>query len=94
VLDVKKQTEFKEKELVLAVLKRGSFAGELSMLDGAKRTATIRAVEDSSLLILGRDALTTFIERHHEPGIKILRGIIRTMAIRQRNTSERLMTFF
>jgi CRP-like cAMP-binding protein len=93
-LEVKKQTEFKEKQLVLAILKKGSFAGELSMLDGAKRTATITAIKESSLLVLSRDALNVFIERHPGPGIKILRGIIRTMAMRQRMTSERLLTFF
>lgn len=93
-LQVKKQTEFKDKEIVLAILTRGSFAGELSMIDGQKKTATIKVIEDSSLLILTREALDLFIEKNPEPGTKILRGIIRTMAIRQRMTSERLLNFF
>ncbi len=93
-LQVKKQTEFKNREIVLAVLKRGSFAGELSMVEGQKRTATIKAIEDSSLIVLTREALDRFIEKNPEPGIKILRGIIDTMAVRQRLTSERLLSFF
>jgi len=93
-LQVKKQTEFKHREIVLAILTRGSFAGELSMIAKQKRTATIKTVEDSSLLILTREALDLFIKEHSQPGIKILRGIIRAMAIRQRMTSERLLTFF
>jgi CRP-like cAMP-binding protein len=93
-LQVKKQTEFKNREIVLAVLTKGSFAGELSMIDGQERTATIKAVEASSLLILKREALDLFIKEHPVSGVKILRGIIHTMAIRQRMTSERLLSFF
>lgn len=93
-LQVKKETEFKGKQIVLAILSKGSFAGELSMLDSQPRTASIIALEDSKLLIIQREALESFIQKYPASGIKILKGIIRTMAIRQRKTTERLIKFF
>ncbi len=93
-LEVKKQTGFKGKQVVLAILSKGSFAGELSMLNKQLRTASIVAREDSKLLIMKREALESFIQKYPDSGIKILKGIIRTMAIRQNKTSERLLTFF
>ncbi|MBI4844794.1 MAG: cyclic nucleotide-binding domain-containing protein [Nitrospirae bacterium] len=92
--EVKKRTEFREREIVLAVLKRGAFVGEFSMLEGQKRTATIKALEDSSLLALSHDGLDSFISSYPGPGIKVLKGIIHTMSIRQQMTSERLLSFF
>lgn len=93
-LEVKKQTEFRDRQIVLAILKKGAFVGEFSMMDGQKRTATITTLEDSSLLTLRHKALDSFILEHPEAGIKVLRGVIHTMSIRQRMTSERLLTFF
>ncbi len=93
-LEVKKQTEFKGKNVVLAILSRGSIAGEFSMVDAQPRTATITTLEDTRLLILTRDTLEMFIRRHPDSGIKLLKGIIRTMAIRMNSFAERLVKFF
>ncbi|HDZ62385.1 MAG TPA: cyclic nucleotide-binding domain-containing protein, partial [Nitrospirae bacterium] len=82
------------KHVMLAVLSRGSIAGELSMVDALPRTATIRTLEDARLLILSRDALDAFIKSHPDPGIKLLKGIIRTMSIRMNSFSDRLVKFF
>ncbi|HDK16986.1 MAG TPA: cyclic nucleotide-binding domain-containing protein, partial [Nitrospirae bacterium] len=56
-LEVKKETEFKGRQIVLAVLGKGSFVGELSILDEQPRSATVVALEDSKLFLLKRDAL-------------------------------------
>ena len=49
-----------EKEV--AVLGKGEFFGELSLLGGAARTATAQAVEDSTLLAIGRDAFSMLVQ--------------------------------
>jgi CRP/FNR family cyclic AMP-dependent transcriptional regulator len=49
-----------EKEV--AVLGRGEFFGELSLLSGAARTATAQAVEDSTLLAIGRDVFAMMVQ--------------------------------
>lgn len=93
-LEVKKQTEFKDKTVVLALLGKGSFTGELSMLDGQVRSAAVVALEDSELFILKRDALDEFMEKHPHIGIKILKGIVKTMSIRLRRSVERMAAIF
>lgn len=93
-LEVKKETEFKDKSIVLALLGKGSFTGELSMLDGQVRSAAVVALEDSELFILKRDTLDAFMEKHPYIGIKILKGIVRTMSIRLRRSVERMATIF
>ncbi len=42
----------------------GGFFGELSLLDGGPRTATVRTVERSTLLVLGRADFLEFVARH------------------------------
>ncbi len=93
-LEVKKQTEFKDKSIVLALLGKGSFTGELSMLDGQVRSAAVTAREDSEMFILKRDVLDNFMEENPHIGIKILKGIVRTMSLRLRKSVERMATIF
>lgn len=93
-LEVKKQTEFKGHEIVIALLGKGSFVGELSVADQQPRSATVVALEDSKLLILTRETLDSIMEAYPYIGIKILKGLIRILAIRLRKTVERLTIIF
>ena len=93
-LEVKKETEFKGKQIVLALLEKGSFVGELSMMDGHPRSATAVALEDSELLILSRKSLDAFIQEYPNAGIKILKGIIRILSLRLRKAVDRLAVIF
>jgi CRP-like cAMP-binding protein len=52
--------EAHEKEIGL--FGRGEFFGELSLLSGAPRTATAQAVEDTTLLAIGRDVFKMMVE--------------------------------
>jgi len=92
--EVKKTTEFMGKQIVLAVLSRGSSLGELSIIDEKPRSATMVAIEDSELLILRRDVLNDFIECHPHIGIKIMREINRILAIRLREAIKRITALF
>lgn len=57
------------REVILSVLKDGDFFGEMSLLDGEPRSASVVAMEDSSVYILKRDAfIQTLMER---PGIAL-----------------------
>lgn len=51
---VKVVTHHRGKDLELAVLKEGDFFGEVALLSGKRRTATVIAVEESHMLILER----------------------------------------
>jgi CRP/FNR family transcriptional regulator, cyclic AMP receptor protein len=73
-------------EKTLAVLGPGHFFGELSLLDGGRRTATARAQTESRLLSLGREAFHDFLKKHPISAIHILSTIGR----RQRDSLDKL----
>ena len=50
-------------EIVLDAIGPGDTVGELSMLDGRPRSATLRCMEDARLLVLGRDELLRVLSR-------------------------------
>jgi len=50
-------------EIILDVVGPGDTVGEMSMLDGRPRSATLRCTEDGRLLVLGRDELLRVLPR-------------------------------
>jgi CRP/FNR family cyclic AMP-dependent transcriptional regulator len=60
------------KELVLNKHGAGEFFGEVSLLDGAARSATAVAYEPSKLVHLGRDRLLDFLRRRPEAMLRIV----------------------
>jgi CRP-like cAMP-binding protein len=50
----------------IAVLERGAAFGEMSLLTGEPRTATVTALEDCTLFELGRDVFQRHLEAHPE----------------------------
>jgi len=74
------------KEVVLSELGPGHFFGEISLLDGGPRTATVRTTVDSELMILSRDDFLGFLRRHPDAAIYML-GIL---GRRQRETNEKI----
>jgi CRP-like cAMP-binding protein len=93
-LEVKKQTEFKGNQLIIALLGSGALVGELSIFDEHKRSATVEAVEDTDMLILRNEALDALIHQHPYTGIKIMKNLIRILSLRLRKATERLTTIF
>ncbi len=94
-LDVKKETEFKGKQLIIASLKEGSFVGEMSLVnENEPRSATVKASEDSELIILKRESLDALNEKYPTIGIKILKGLNQVLAVRLRKAVERMASIF
>ena len=73
-------------EMTLATLNRGDFLGEIALLDGGMRTATARAVDELTALVLSREHFHGFIEKHPSSAIHMMTVLGR----RQRDTVERL----
>ena len=70
--------------VVLSTLFPGQYFGELSLFDGAPRSATARAVKRSRLMRLDRDDLVDFVNKN--PGAAL--RIIAEMSERLRQTNE------
>ena len=74
------------KEMVIDTSGPGSFFGELSLLDGGPRTATVRTMADSVVLMLGREDFLRFLRAHPDFAIHLMEE----MGRRQRGMLEML----
>jgi CRP/FNR family cyclic AMP-dependent transcriptional regulator len=73
-------------EVTLATLDAGQFFGELSLLDGGRRTATARALADVRVLVLNREQFQTFVKRHPSSAIHMME----VLGKRQRDNLDKL----
>jgi CRP/FNR family cyclic AMP-dependent transcriptional regulator len=70
-------------EVILAILTGGDFFGELSILDGKPRSATVVAMEDTSVFTLDRSDLVNVIMGQPEVAIEMLAA----MSVRLRHAN-------
>jgi CRP-like cAMP-binding protein len=74
------------RERILAILGAGGFIGELSLVDGAPRSATVTAIKRAKLYFISRAAFEAFAAAHPE----IYRHIADLLARRLRDNSATL----
>jgi CRP-like cAMP-binding protein len=72
---------------VIATLSVGQYAGELSLLTGAQRNATIRAVEETEVVEIDQEAFLQLI--HEQPRVGL--DLMRQLAHRLHATTEELI---
>ncbi len=93
-VEVKKQTEFEGKHVIVGLYNRGAVVGAVCILDGSKRAVTAKAVDDTSLAVISRDNFEKLIEEHPVLGTKLMKGMLLSFSVRLRKSFERLATFF
>ena len=71
-------------ERILAILGPGTLVGELSMIDGAPRSASVTAVRDSKLAFISRAAFDSFTHAHPD----IYRHMTSLLARRLRDVDD------
>ena len=69
-------------ERILAFLGPGAIVGELSMIDGRPRSASVVAVRDAALSFLGRAAFEAFAQKHPD----VYKSLVTLLATRLRET--------
>jgi uncharacterized membrane protein len=62
-------------ELTLAELAQGDFFGEMSIIDGRKRSADAQVIEDARLAILSRDAFLSFVRSNPDVALEMLSAL-------------------
>ena len=72
------------KEMVFGIIGPGEFFGEISLLDGEERTATVTAIEPTELLVIERRDFVPFLESYPKVAIRLLG----TLALSLRLTNE------
>ncbi|HET6345081.1 MAG TPA: Crp/Fnr family transcriptional regulator [Myxococcota bacterium] len=60
------------REVILSIFKAGDFFGEMSLLDGQPRSATVVAIEDAHLWRLDREAFVQHLTAHPTTALKVL----------------------
>jgi CRP/FNR family cyclic AMP-dependent transcriptional regulator len=76
------------KQTILATLKKNDFFGEMAILDGEPRSASVIAAESCRLCMLYRKAFLDMLERHPKIAIQMLI----TMSRRLRRTNRQINT--
>jgi CRP/FNR family transcriptional regulator len=71
----------------LAVLGPGELVGEIAMIDGLPRSATVQAVRNCELTFVSRAAFTEVMNRHPE----LYRDIVMTLAARLRQSDDEMV---
>ena len=77
----------------LASLTEGSCFGEMALIDGAPRSATVQAVEETTCLVLAKQDLDGLLTENKELGNKLLMVFCRTLSARLRDTNEKISRF-
>ena len=60
------------RETILSFLDRGDFFGEMSLIDGEPRSASVRTVTDAQLMIIHREPFLTLIRQTPEIAMSLL----------------------
>jgi len=63
------------REVILSILERGEFFGELSLIDGKARSASVTAIEDSEVLMLRRGDFMGLLEEYPQIAISLLKEL-------------------
>jgi len=74
------------KEIILSILREGDFFGEMSLLDGEPRSATVIAMKESSLLIIQRQNFLKQIDENPS----LAKAILVEMSMRIRRADRRI----
>lgn len=80
-------------DIVITTITKGYSIGDMSLIDQAPRSASIRARNKSILAILPRSAFKIILEKHPAVGIKILTGFARFQTENLRKTSNQLNAY-
>jgi len=78
------------KELGFGFMNTGDVFGEIAMLDGGERTATVKAIEPTEILVIEKRDFIPFIEREPKVAVQLLT----TLASRLRSADEHFEDIF
>jgi len=80
-----------KKETTVALLRRGQSFGEVALVDEGLRSASARAVQkDTRLLVIHRDKLIMLCETYPQLGYRLMYNLAADLAMKIRNTDLRI----
>ena len=80
-----------QKDSVIAVMRRGQSFGEVALVDEGLRSATARAAQkDTRLLVISRDKVIMLCETYPQLGYRLMYNLAADLAMKIRNTDLRI----
>ncbi len=76
----------------VAQLRRGSFFGEMSLIDEAPRSATVKALTDCVLFYISKEAFSSFLDSSSQLKVSFYENCIRDLSARLRELDESYVT--
>jgi CRP/FNR family cyclic AMP-dependent transcriptional regulator len=76
------------KELVLGILGSGEFFGELALIDGEPRSATVMTIEDATISAISKADFRNILEHNPHLSINILRTLARRVRVLNDNVRD------
>ena len=67
------------REVILTILSESDFFGEMAILDGLTRSATVTAIEDSELFLIQRDDFLNLLREFPEISISLLQELTKRL---------------
>ena len=67
------------KEVILSVLGPGDFFGEMGLLDGAPRAASVVTIEQSEFVLVAKDEFKALLKENFELSMVIMRGLVKRL---------------
>lgn len=93
-IEVKKQTEFEDKHVIVGIYGEGSVVGELCLFTDDERPVTATALTDTWLLRISNERFEALLEEHPAEGGKLLKGVFLAVSRRLSKSFERLAAIF
>ena len=79
-------------QVKIAIVGDGQSVGEMALVDGMVRSATVKAAMLTTIVVLKRSAFDEIMQQYPRIAAKLMKGIARHISINLRKTSEQLMT--
>jgi CRP/FNR family transcriptional regulator, cyclic AMP receptor protein len=77
------------KEIVINTLKEGDYFGELSLIDGAERSASVMTTEASTFYVLIKASFEKILKEHPDIALALIRDLVKTV----RNLTDNVKSF-
>jgi CRP-like cAMP-binding protein len=76
--------------LTITTVGSGHLVGELGLIDGLPRSATVRAITQVDMAVLERSAVTKLMDQNPRAACKLMSSMLSTLSERLRTTNKKL----
>ena len=78
-------------QVKIAIIGDGQSVGEMALVDGMVRSATVKAAMLTTIVVLKRSEFDEIMQQYPRIAAKLMKGIARHISINLRKTSDQLM---